>query len=198
MKRTVDVVGATLGLVGLAPVMLAIALLVRVRLGSPILFRQIRSGLHGRPFHIVKFRTMTESCGADGRMLPDADRMTTLGQWLRGTSLDELPELWLVARGDMSLVGPRPLPVEYEDRYTSRQRRRHDVKPGITGWAQVHGRNATDWDERLEMDVWYVDHRSFWLDARILARTIGVVLRREGISADGEATMSELPPRPES
>lgn len=138
---------------------------------------------------------MTDARDADGELLPDAERLTPFGERLRRLSLDELPELWLVVKGDMSLVGPRPLPVKYLDRYTPEQARRHEVKPGITGWAQVNGRNATTWDERLAMDVWYVDNRSLWLDVKILWRTVAVVFRRQGISADGEATMSELPPR---
>lgn len=194
-KRVLDVVGAGAGVVLLAPVLGVVAVLVRLRLGSPVLFRQLRAGLGDRPFELVKFRTMTAERGADGELLPDADRLTPFGARLRATSLDELPEMLCVLRGDMSLVGPRPLPVKYLDRYTSEQRRRHEVRPGITGWAQINGRNTTDWDQRLAMDVWYVDNRSMLLDLRILWRTVVVVLRREGISAEGEATMGELPPR---
>ena len=194
-KRLLDIMGGLLALVALSPVVALVALLVRVRLGAPVLFCQQRAGLGARSFELVKFRTMSNATSASGRLLPDAERLTPFGSWLRRTSLDELPELWLVLKGEMSLVGPRPLPVEYLDRYTPEQARRHEVKPGLTGWAQVNGRNATTWDERLAMDVWYVDNQSFWLDLKILWRTLAVVLRREGISAEGEATMSELPPR---
>ena len=195
MKRLVDVVGGLGALVVLSPVLAVVALVVRARLGAPVHFRQQRAGLDARSFELVKFRTMSNATSASGELLPDDQRLTPFGSWLRRTSLDELPELWLVLKGEMSLVGPRPLPVEYLDRYTPEQARRHEVKPGLTGWAQVNGRNATTWDERLSMDVWYVDNRSFWLDVKILWRTVAVVLRREGISAEGEATMSELPPR---
>ncbi len=195
MKRSIDLVGGVAALVALSPVLLVVAVLVRLRLGSPVMFRQQRLGLAAQHFELVKLRTMTDERDAHGALLSDADRLTPLGRRLRSTSLDELPELWLVLKGDMSLVGPRPLPVKYLDRYTPEQARRHEVKPGITGWAQINGRNSTDWDERLAMDVWYVDNQSLWLDLKILARTVGVVLRREGISAEGEATMTELPPR---
>ncbi len=168
----------------------ALALLVRLRLGSPVLFRQTRIGLGGRPFTLYKFRSMRDATGPDGRPLPDAERLTSFGRWLRSTSLDELPSLWNVLRGDMALVGPRPLLPEYLPLYNARQARRHEVRPGITGWAQVNGRNAVDWAERLEMDVWYVEHRSLRLDLRILWRTVGSVLRRDGISQKGEATMA--------
>ncbi len=195
MKRLLDVVVAAAVLVVLSPIIVVVAVVVRVQLGSPVFFRQTRAGLGGVGFDLAKFRTMTAERGPDGESLPDVDRLTALGARLRSTSLDELPELWLVLKGDMSLVGPRPLPVKYLDRYTPEQHRRHDVKPGLTGWAQVNGRNATTWDERLAMDVWYVDNQSLWLDLKILVRTIGVVIRRDGISAEGEATMAELPPR---
>jgi sugar transferase EpsL len=191
-KRALDVAAAALGLILLSPALAAIALLVRRRLGPPVLFAQLRPGLHGRPFRLLKFRTMTDASDAAGRPLPDADRLPAFGRWLRATSLDELPELWNVLTGAMSLVGPRPLLMRYLDRYTAEQARRHDVRPGITGWAQVHGRNAIGWEERLALDVWYVDHRTFWLDLRILAATVQQVLRREGISAPGEATMPEF------
>lgn len=204
-KRALDVVVAGVGLVVAAPVLALLAALVRLRLGKPVLFRQQRLGLNEVPFMLVKFRTMTDECGPDGRLLPDKDRLTGLGRALRASSLDELPELLNVLRGEMSLVGPRPLPVEYRDRFTPRERQRHEVRPGMTGWAQVNGRNALGWDERLEMDVYYVEHRSLSLDLRILARTLGAVLARRGISADGEATMgvlrphlAELPPQPEA
>jgi lipopolysaccharide/colanic/teichoic acid biosynthesis glycosyltransferase len=165
---------------------------VRRKLGSPALFRQVRPGLHGRPFMMVKFRTMTDERGADGELLPDAQRLTAFGRFLRASSLDELPELWNVLRGEMSLVGPRPLLMEYLPLYSPEQARRHEVRPGITGWAQVNGRNAVSWDERFKLDVWYVDHRSLWLDLRILWLTVRKVLVREGISAQGEATMSRF------
>ncbi len=195
MKRAADVVISGMGLVVLSPLLMAVGLFVRFRLGSPVLFRQARAGLGAEPFELVKYRSMTDARGADGSLLPDVDRLIPFGERLRRLSLDELPELWLVLKGDMSLVGPRPLPVKYLERYTPEQVRRHEVKPGITGWAQVNGRNATTWDERLAMDVWYVDNRSLWLDLKILWRTVAVVFSREGISAEGEATMAELPPR---
>jgi sugar transferase EpsL len=182
-------------LIVLSPLLTVIALLVRLRLGSPVLFRQERLGLGGRPFVLVKFRTMTDDVDpATGSPLPDDERLTALGRWLRATSLDELPELWNVVRGDMALVGPRPLPIRYLDRYSAEERRRHEVRPGLTGWAQVNGRNAVGWDDRLAMDVWYVDHRSLLLDLRILWRTVRLVLRREGISGEGTDTMPELRP----
>jgi lipopolysaccharide/colanic/teichoic acid biosynthesis glycosyltransferase len=188
VKRAVDFTAAMAGSVLLAPVIGALAVLVRKRLGSPVLFRQQRPGLRGRSFELLKFRTMTDARDEEGNLLPDEQRLTAFGQALRSTSLDELPELWNVLRGDMSLVGPRPLLMEYLPRYTSRQARRHEVRPGITGWAQVNGRNAPDWVERLEMDVWYVEHRSFLLDLRILGRTVLAVLRRDGISTEGHVT----------
>lgn len=176
-----------------APFWLAIgavvAVLVRVRLGAPVLFRQERPGRGGRPFDLVKFRTMSDARGPDGQLLPDDQRLTGFGRWLRATSLDELPELWNVLRGDMSLVGPRPLLMEYMPLYSQTQRRRHDVRPGITGWAQVHGRNAVNWNERFVLDIWYVDHRSLALDLRILLLSLGAVVTRRGIAADGHATM---------
>ena len=192
MKRLLDVVGAGVGLVVLSPVMAVVAVLVRVKLGSPVLFRQERAGLGGRPFLLTKFRSMTDARGPDGELLPDAARLTRFGAFLRSTSLDELPELVHVLRGEMSLVGPRPLPTAYLDRYSARQSRRHEVRPGLTGWAQVNGRNTSGWPERLEADVWYVDHRSLRLDLRIIGRTLRVVLGRGGISQEGEATMTEF------
>jgi lipopolysaccharide/colanic/teichoic acid biosynthesis glycosyltransferase len=194
MKRTVDVLVATLALVLTAPVLLVAVVLVRLRLGRPVLFTQRRAGRGGAPFTIVKLRTMTDDVDEHGRLRPDAERLTPLGSWLRDTSLDELPELWNVLRGDMSLVGPRPLPVRYLSRYRPQEGRRHEVRPGLTGWAQVNGRNALGWEERLALDVWYVDHRSWHLDLRIIGRTVGLVLGRRGISAEGSATMEELPP----
>jgi sugar transferase EpsL len=171
-KRAIDLVGATAGLIMLAPVLLLIALAVRGALGSPVLFRQIRPGLHGRPFELLKFRTMTDLRDAAGELCPDGQRLTRLGNWLRSTSLDELPELINVLRGDMSLVGPRPLLLDYLGHYSAEQARRHDVRPGITGWAAVHGRNATSWERRLALDVWYVDHWSLALDLKILLMTV--------------------------
>jgi sugar transferase EpsL len=192
LKRAFDVVVAGAALIVLSPVLVIVALLVRLRLGSPVLFRQERAGLHGRPFTLAKFRTMTDERGADGALLPDADRLPPFGAFLRSTSLDELPELVHVLRGEMSLVGPRPLPTAYLERYSERQARRHEVPPGITGWAQVNGRNTAGWPERLEMDVWYVEHRTLLLDLRILWRTLRVVLGREGVAEDGQATMTEF------
>ncbi len=192
LKRTIDVTGAAIALVVLSPVLAVLAVLIRVRLGSPVLFRQERAGLGGRPFVLAKFRTMTDERDANGELLPDEVRLTRFGSFLRSTSLDELPELVHVLRGEMSLVGPRPLPTAYLDRYSARQARRHEVRPGLTGWAQVNGRNDTDWPERLELDVWYVDHRSTLLDLKILWRTVRVVLGRGGVAREGEATMTEF------
>lgn len=188
-KRLLDLALTVPALVITAPLMGVLAGLVRLRLGAPILFRQQRPGRGGMPFTILKFRTMTDRRDAEGRLLPDAERLPRLGRLLRATSLDELPELWNVVRGEMSLVGPRPLLMEYLGRYSPEQARRHEVRPGITGWAQVNGRNAASWEERLAMDVWYVDHVSLALDVKILLRTLASVLRREGISAEGHATM---------
>jgi sugar transferase EpsL len=188
-KRAIDIVGALAGLILLLPVLLVGAVLVRLCLGSPVLFRQQRPGLHGEPFELLKFRTMTDARGADGRLLPDGDRLTPLGRFLRSTSLDELPELINVLRGDMSLVGPRPLLTDYLPHYTCGQARRHAVRPGITGWAAVRDRNATSWERRLQLDVWYVDHWTLGLDLKILLRTVIKVFKREGISAEGHATM---------
>jgi sugar transferase EpsL len=189
VKRASDVCLASLGLVLLSPVFTAIALLVRFTLGAPVLFRQERPGLGGRPFTLYKFRTMRQA--TDTRLgVREAERMTRIGVLLRSTSLDELPELWNVLRGDMSLVGPRPLLMQYLPLYTPEQARRHEVRPGITGWAQVNGRNAISWEEKFRQDVWYVDHRSFWLDLRILARTIRMVFSREGISEPGQPTVT--------
>ncbi len=190
MKRIVDVVGAALGLVLLSPVMLGVALVVARRIGRPVLFQQTRPGLHGRPFTIYKFRTMRDAVGTDGQPLSDAERMTSLGRILRGASLDELPELYNVLRGEMSLVGPRPLLMQYLPLYTPRQARRHEVRPGITGWAQVNGRNAITWEDKFERDVWYVEHHSVALDLRILLLTVARVFSRHGVSAAGEATIT--------
>jgi len=189
VKRTFDLVVATLLLaVALLP-MAVIALLVAHRLGSPVLFRQTRPGRHGRPFDLIKFRTMTEARDAQGRLLPDADRLPSFGRFLRATSLDELPGLLNVVRGEMSLVGPRPLLMQYLPLYTPEQARRHDVRPGITGWAQVNGRNALTWEQKFAYDLWYVENRSFLLDLRILFLTVKKVVRRDGVSAAGEVTM---------
>lgn len=192
MKRLIDIAGASAGLLLLSPLLAVAAILVRWQMGSPILFAQMRPGLHGRPFRMLKLRTMLDAHGTDGRLLSDADRLTALGRFLRSTSIDELPGLWSVLRGDMSLVGPRPLLMEYLPLYSAEQMRRHDVRPGLTGWAQVNGRNALDWEAKFALDVWYVDNRSFWLDIRIIFMTLAKVLKRDDISAEGEATMSKF------
>ena len=192
MKRALDVTAALLGLVLLCLAILFIAVLVGVKLGRPVLFRQIRPGLHGKPFEMLKFRTMGDARGPDGEPLPDAERLTEFGKLLRSTSLDELPELWNVLKGEMSLVGPRPLLMEYLPLYSAQQMRRHEVRPGITGWAQVNGRNAISWEEKFRLDVWYVDHRSLTLDLRILARTVMTALRRQGITAENAATVERF------
>jgi lipopolysaccharide/colanic/teichoic acid biosynthesis glycosyltransferase len=189
MKRLFDVVVALCALALLSPLLVVLSLLIRRRLGSPILFRQVRPGKDGKPFEMLKFRSMTDARDTDGTLLPDADRLTPFGQFLRSTSLDELPELWNVLKGDMSLVGPRPLLMEYLPLYSPEQARRHEVRPGVTGWAQVNGRNALSWEEKFALDIWYVDNRSLRLDLKIIVATIGKVLKRSGISADGEATM---------
>lgn len=177
-----------------APVIAVLAVLVRARIGKPVFFRQERAGLGGAPFTLVKLRTMTEARDEAGVLLPDDRRLTSLGRILRASSMDELPELWNVVRGEMALVGPRPLPTSYLARYSPQEGRRHDVRPGITGWAQVNGRNSTSWEDRLQMDVWYVENRSLRLDLRIVAATFRAVLRRDGISAAEHATMPELRP----
>lgn len=189
MKRMMDLVLAATAIVLLALPMLFVAWQIRRKLGSPVLFRQIRPGLHGVPFEMLKFRTMTDQRGRDGALLPDAQRMTQFGRLLRSTSIDELPELWNVLQGDMSLVGPRPLLMEYLPLYSPFQRRRHEVRPGITGWAQVNGRNALSWEEKFRLDVDYVDRCSCWMDIRILLLTVCRVLDRDGIHADGDVTM---------
>ncbi len=191
-KRALDFSAAAIGLLLLSPLLAILALLVRWKLGSPVLFRQQRPGLHGRPFILVKFRTMTDARYADGRLLPDAGRLTPLGKFLRRTSLDELPELWNVLKGEMSLVGPRPLLIEYLPLYSPEEARRHEVRPGITGWAQVNGRNALSWPDKFKLDVAYVDGLSFRLDLKTLWLTVWQVVRRDGISADGEATMQKF------
>jgi len=192
LKRALDLVLGTVLLIGTVPLWVIIAVLVRLGSRGPIFFRQTRPGLRGRPFTLFKFRTMREALGVDGRLLPDARRLTRFGNFLRRTSLDELPELINVLKGEMSLVGSRPLLMQYLDRYTPEQARRHEVKPGITGWAQINGRNALTWEEKFKLDVWYVDHRSFWLDAKILLVTVWKILQREGINQPGHATMEEF------
>jgi lipopolysaccharide/colanic/teichoic acid biosynthesis glycosyltransferase len=192
LKRLLDFIVATFGLLLLAPVILLVAWQVNRRLGYPVFFRQIRPGMNGKPFEMVKFRTMRDAVDKKGNPLPDSERMTSFSQFLRSTSLDELPELWNVLKGDMSLVGPRPLLMEYLPLYSEEQYRRHQLRPGITGWAQVNGRNAISWEERFKLDVWYVDNRSFWLDLKILFLTVKKVLVRDGISAEGEPTMSKF------
>lgn len=189
LKRFADAAISGSALFALSPVLLVLWLLVRARMGAPALFRQVRPGLHGHPFQLIKFRTMRDAVGVDGRPLSDAERLTDFGRWLRASSLDELPELWNVLRGEMSLVGPRPLLMEYLPLYSPEPGRRHDVRPGITGWAQVNGRNAISWEEKFLHDVWYVDNRTFWLDIKILLMTVRKVIKREGISASADATM---------
>ena len=188
-KRLFDLITVTLGLLLLAPVILVLVVVVRGISGPPVFFTQRRPGLHGEPFHLIKFRTMTDARDATGDLRPDSDRLTGLGRFLRATSLDELPELFNVLKGDMSLVGPRPLLMEYLPLYSKAQARRHEVRPGITGWAQVHGRNALSWEDKFALDVWYVDNRSIFLDLKILWMTAWAVVRREGISQEGNATM---------
>ncbi|MDY0093673.1 MAG: sugar transferase [Candidatus Vecturithrix sp.] len=192
MKRFFDFIVSAAAVVGLSPVLLILATVVRWTLGAPVLFRQQRPGLRGRPFMLLKFRTMTNARGHDGALLPDAARLTRFGRFLRATSLDELPELLNVLKGDMSLVGPRPLLMKYLERYSPKQARRHEVRPGITGWAQVNGRNAITWEEKFKLDVWYVDNQSFWLDIKIVFLTILKIFKREGINQAGQATMEEF------
>ena len=192
LKRLFDIVAAIFGLLLLAPVLVIVAWQVKRKLGSPVLFRQTRPGEDSKPFLMVKFRTMLNAVDTQGNSLPDSERMTAFGHFLRSTSLDELPGLWNVLKGEMSLVGPRPLLMEYLPLYSKEQYRRHDVRPGVTGWAQVNGRNAISWDEKFKLDVWYVDNRSLWLDVKILFLTVKKVLIRDGISGEGEATMSKF------
>ena len=189
MKRLFDLVAALLALMLFALPLLVLVWLIRRELGSPVLFKQVRPGLHGKPFKMVKFRTMTDERGPDGALLPDAQRLTPFGRFLRAGSLDELPELWNVLCGEMSLVGPRPLLMDYLPLYSPGQTRRHEVRPGITGWAQVNGRNALSWEEKFKLDVWYVDNFSLWLDMRILIATVRLVLKREGISPSDQEIM---------
>lgn len=192
IKRLIDICFSLTGLLLLSPLLLVGVLEVRLLLGTPIFFKQQRPGLKGRPFFMCKFRTMSDVTDEEGNLLPDIQRLTKFGSFLRSSSLDELPELWNVVMGDMSLVGPRPLLMEYLDRYSPEQVRRHDVKPGITGWAQINGRNAISWEEKFALDVWYVDNQSFWLDMKILFITLIKVFKREGISQAGQATMEEF------
>ena len=191
LKRVFDCIASLVALIFLVPVMVFIALLIRNKLGTPVFFRQVRPGLVGRSFQMVKFRTMRDAVDDFGNQMPDSERLTSFGQFLRSTSLDELPELWNVLKGDMSLVGPRPLLMEYLPLYSKEQCRRHDVRPGITGWAQVNGRNAIQWDEKFKLDTWYVENRSFWLDIKILFMTVRKVILRDGIGGKGEVTMSK-------
>jgi lipopolysaccharide/colanic/teichoic acid biosynthesis glycosyltransferase len=183
-KRAFDIVFSAGWLIGFAPLLLVVAILVRLKLGSPVLFVQERPGLRARPFRMVKFRTMTDECGPDGELLPDEQRLTPFGRFLRTTSLDEFPEMWNVLLGDMSVVGPRPLLMRYVPRYSPFQARRMEVKPGVTGWAQVNGRSAIGWDEKFALDIWYVDHRTFWLDMKIVVMTFFKVLARSGAERD--------------
>lgn len=192
VKRVLDLTLALLALTALSPVIGLIALLVCLKLGAPVLFRQQRPGLQGRAFTLYKFRTMTDVRDAQGDLLPDAERLTPLGRFLRSTSLDELPELFNVLKGDMSLVGPRPLLMQYLDRYTPEQMRRHRVMPGITGWAQINGRNAITWEQKFALDVWYVDNWSLWLDLKIIVLTVWKILIREGINQPGQATAQDF------
>jgi len=192
MRRIFDILGAGLGLLLLSPILVVTALMIWYQIGTPVFFRQTRPGLNGKPFLMIKFRTMRDTVDMHGNPMPDSDRLTPLGRFLRSTSLDELPELWNVLKGDMSLVGPRPLLMEYLPLYSSEQARRHEVRPGITGWAQINGRNAISWEEKFALDIWYVDNQSTALDLKIIWLTIRKVLKREGISAADEATMPKF------
>ena len=194
-KHFFDLSIAIPSVIFLSPFLILIGILVRLKIGSPILFQQVRPGLRSRPFIIYKFRTMTDDRDEEGTLLPDGERLTRLGRFLRKTSMDELPELFNVFKGDMSIVGPRPLLMQYLDRYTPEQARRHEVKPGITGWAQVNGRNAISWEDKFKLDVWYVDHWSLWLDVKIIGMTVWKVLKREGISQPGCATAEKFNPQ---
>jgi lipopolysaccharide/colanic/teichoic acid biosynthesis glycosyltransferase len=192
LKRAFDIVFSAGWLIGFSPLLLVVAILVRLRLGSPVLFVQERPGLRAKPFRMVKFRTMTDARGPDGELLPDEQRLTAFGKFLRSTTLDEFPEMWNVLLGDMSVVGPRPLLMRYVSRYSPFQARRMEVKPGVTGWAQVNGRNSLTWEEKFALDVWYVDHRTFWLDMKIVVMTFFKVFARTGINSDKAATMEEF------
>lgn len=192
LKRLIDITASGAALAVLSPVLAVTAYKVKKNLGSPVLFKQTRPGLDGKPFEMIKFRTMKDATDKDGNLLPDSERLTPFGQKLRSTSIDELPELWNVLKGDMSLVGPRPLLMEYLPLYNSEQARRHNVRPGVTGYAQVNGRNAISWEQKFALDTWYVNNQSLWLDFKILAKTVKQVLIKDGISAEGEATMSKF------
>jgi lipopolysaccharide/colanic/teichoic acid biosynthesis glycosyltransferase len=192
VKRIVDIISAGAGLILGAPLLAVVALAVRLTMGTPVLFRHPRAGQHGSPIMVLKVRTMTDARGPGGELLADRERLSPFGRVLRSTSLDELPQLWAVLRGEMSLVGPRPLPLAYVSRYSPDQRRRLDVKPGLTGWAQVNGRNALTWPDKLALDVWYVEHQTIWLDFKIIAMTVRSLFTRRGVSAEGHATMPEF------
>jgi len=192
IKRLMDVVVSLIALIALTPLFVLVGMVIALTMGHPVIYRQIRPGLHCIPFKFYKFRTMSDEHDAHCYLLPDRMRLTGIGRWLRSWSLDELPELWNVLHGDMSLVGPRPLLMQYLDRYTPEQMRRHEVKPGLTGWAQVNGRNAITWEEKFKLDVWYVDHWSLWVDVKIIGMTIWKILKREGINHPGQATMEEF------
>ena len=197
LKRLLDIVIASSALVLLSPVYLIVAHKVKKNLGSPVLFRQVRPGLNGQPFEMIKFRTMKDALDAEGNPLPDSERLTPFGKMLRATSLDEMPELWNVIKGDMSIVGPRPLLMEYLPLYNEQQAKRHNVRPGITGYAQVNGRNAISWEKKFELDTWYVENQSLWLDFKIMLKTIKKVIAKDDISAEGEATMTKFTGTPE-
>lgn len=192
LKRSIDIVASFFGLLFLSPIIAFVAWQISRKLGSPVLFCQVRPGFGGKPFKMIKFRTMKDAFDSQGNALPDSERMTAFGSFLRSSSLDELPELWNVLKGDMSLVGPRPLLMEYLPLYNAEQLRRHDALPGVTGWAQINGRNALSWDDKFKLDVWYVDNQTIWLDLKIVFLTVKKVLVREGISGDGEVTMSKF------
>jgi len=192
LKRAFDIAASASALVVLSPVLAITAYKVKKELGSPVLFRQTRPGLHGKPFEMIKFRTMKDATDKAGNALPDSERLTDFGKKLRASSLDELPELWNVLKGDMSLVGPRPLLMEYLPLYNAEQAKRHNVRPGVTGYAQVNGRNSLSWEDKFKLDTWYVEHQSFWLDMKILLKTVKKVIIKDGISADGEATMTKF------
>lgn len=197
IKRLLDVTIASTALILLSPVYFIVARKVKKNLGSPVLFRQVRPGLHGKPFEMIKFRTMKDAVDEQGNPLPDRERLTAFGKMLRATSLDEMPELWNVIKGDMSIVGPRPLLMEYLPLYNSEQAKRHNVRPGITGYAQVNGRNAISWEKKFELDTWYVENQSLWLDFKIMLKTIKKVIAKDDISAEGEATMTKFTGTPE-
>lgn len=192
LKRLFDILIASIALILLSPVLLLVAHKVKKNLGSPVLFRQVRPGLGGKPFEMIKFRTMKDALDAQGNPLPDSERLTSFGKMLRSSSLDELPELWNVLKGDMSIVGPRPLLMEYLPLYNAEQAKRHNVRPGITGYAQVNGRNAISWEEKFRLDTWYVEHQSLWLDFKIMLKTVQKVIAKDDINAEGEATMSKF------